>query len=263
MVCMLSKSSSCGVRTRVARTMGVRSIGARAMVVPCRDRYTAHSSRQAVNRCLLPRSPLLVAWARRLSLSQPAAEKLAPEEWVDAYGDYLYRYANSRLRDTNAAEEVVQETFLSGIRYFHQYSGSGSQRGWLMGILRRKIVDFLRTRSRQLQSRSAPEDFDPTSLFFDENGRWKEGALPTIEPNLSVEKDELWQIVKGCLKHLPPGQADVFVLSVMEEMATSEVCRELNITPSNLWVRLHRARLSLAKCVGSKWMMDSGVNGHE
>lgn len=40
---------------------------------------------------------------------------LDPESWVDQYGDYLYRYAVSRLRDPTAAEEVLQETFLAGV----------------------------------------------------------------------------------------------------------------------------------------------------
>ena len=43
--------------------------------------------------------------------------KLSPETWVDEHGDYLYRYAWSRLRDSNAAEEVVQETLLAGVRF--------------------------------------------------------------------------------------------------------------------------------------------------
>ena len=65
-----------------------------------------------------------------------------PELWVDDYGDYLYRYAYSRLRDANAAEEVIQDTFMAGIRYRSQFGGKGSERGWLLCILKRKIVDY-------------------------------------------------------------------------------------------------------------------------
>lgn len=175
-----------------------------------------------------------------------------PEQWVDEYGDYLYRYAMSRLRDPSAAEEVVQDTFLAGIRKQDQFAGTGSQRGWLMGILKRKIIDFVRARSRREQ-RFGEDELDPTALLFDENGRWKAGVLPQIAPDTQVESRELWGVVRECLKHLPAGQADVFVLSVMEEMESDEICKELEITSSNLWVRLHRARLGLAKCVGAKW----------
>ena len=81
-------------------------------------------------------------------LAQPISKTLKPAEWVDQYGDYLYRYAYSRLRDPNAVEEVLQETFLAGIRHHDQFSGRGSERGWLLGILKRKMIDFIRSRAR-------------------------------------------------------------------------------------------------------------------
>ncbi|MFN3190835.1 MAG: sigma-70 family RNA polymerase sigma factor [Aureliella sp.] len=187
-------------------------------------------------------------------------EVLDPEDWVDAYGDDFFRYARSRLRDAAAAEEVVQEAFMAGIRHLNSFAGSGSQRAWLMTILRRKVIDYVRSRNRILEQSWAGET-DPTALLFDENGRWKPGALPKVEPGARLESSELWDVVKGCLEGLPTGQADVFVLSVIDEMETEEICKELDITPSNLWVRLHRARLGLAKCVGTKWFSQSGVTG--
>lgn len=191
-----------------------------------------------------------------MSISQTQAfeKTLDPEDWVDAYGDSFYRFAKSRLRDAGAAEEAVQETFLAGIRYLDKYEGRGSQRAWLMTILRRKVIDHVRSRNKLEQSWAG--ETDPTALLFDENGRWKPGALPQMDPDSRLESRELWAIVKSCLEHLPQGQADVFVLSVMEEMKNQEICKELDISPSNLWVRLHRARLSLAKCVGSKWFSE-------
>lgn len=178
-------------------------------------------------------------------------QKLNPERWVEEYGDYLYRYAYSRLRDANSAEEVVQEAFVAGVRYQHQYKGSGSERGWLLAILKRKIIDFVRRRAKLRQQ--APFEDDPSNHLFDEHGRWNKGMLPDLSPDRNMQARELWQIVRECLTHLPQGQADVFMLSVMEEMDSEEICKQLDITPSNMWVRLHRARLGLAKCVASKW----------
>ncbi len=181
---------------------------------------------------------------------------LDPSQWVDAYGDYLFRYAASRLNDSNAAEEVVQETFLSALKYQDQFAGTGSQRGWLMGILKRKIIDWVRARSRRRTQSLGEDEADPTALLFDENGRWKSGSLPQIGPDMQVESSELWGVVKDCLTRIPQGQADVFMLSVMEEMGSDEICKALGISPSNMWVRLHRARLGLAKCVGTKWFLN-------
>jgi RNA polymerase sigma-70 factor (ECF subfamily) len=77
-----------------------------------------------------------------------------------------------------------------------------------------------------------------------------------MSPDRAMQARELWQVVRACLSSLPQGQADVFTLSVMEELESEEICRQLDISPSNLWVRLHRARLGLAKCVSAKWFRE-------
>ena len=186
-------------------------------------------------------------------------ETVAPEEWVDRFGDYLYRFALLRLRDASEAEEAVQETFLAAIAGLDQFSGSGTQRNWLLSILRRKIIDTMRRRARLNSVAVNQVGFDSVVLLFDRDGKWKPGALPYVAPESPLESRELWQVVQDCLKKLLPSQADVFVLSVIEEMPAERICEELNISLSNLWVRLHRARLGLAKCVASKWhTADSG-----
>lgn len=183
-----------------------------------------------------------------------------PQNWVDEYGDYLFRYANSRLRDANAAEEVVQETFLAGVRYSEQFAGTGSERGWLIGILKRKIIDYVRLRNKHSQASTYEDEHDPSAQMFDAMGKWKPGAINwTPAPDQHLEMKELQSIVNDCLKTLPKGQVDVFVLSVMEDMSSDEICNELKISPSNMWVRMHRARLGLARCVGSKWQIETGV----
>ncbi len=66
-----------------------------------------------------------------------------------------------------------------------------------------------------------------------------------------LEKEEFWEAFRRCLSGLPPRQADVFTMRELDGLSTEEICKELNVTPSNLWVLLHRARLGLAKCLGS------------
>ena len=104
---------------------------------------------------------------------------------------------------------------------------------------------------------------DPSAQMFDAVGNWKASAIKwSPSPSANVEMAELQSIVQECLGNLPQGQADVFVLSVMEEMESEAICRELDISPQNMWVRMHRARLGLAKCVGSKWQVDEKVQNH-
>jgi RNA polymerase sigma-70 factor (TIGR02943 family) len=190
-------------------------------------------------------------------------DQVQPDLWVERYGDYLFRYANSRLRDANAAEEVVQETFLNGIKYLQQYSGKGSQQAWLLGILKRKIVDYVRKRNKHGRAQAFEDEHDPSNQLFDDKGNWKRGEIPwSTAPDRDLESAELWKVVRECMAHLPQGQADVFMLSVMEGMDSEQICKELSITPSNLWVRMHRARLGLAKCVGGQWFSPDEVPNH-
>ncbi len=185
-----------------------------------------------------------------------------PERWVDEYGDYLYRYAWSRLRDETAADEVVQETFLAGIRFQDRFTGEGAERAWLLGILKRKLIDYIRMRNRYDRDGSYEDTNDPSAQLFDQKGNWRADSFAADTPDGQLESKEIWDVVRNCLQHIPKGQADVFLLSVMEEMDSDQICSELDISPSNLWVRLHRARLALAKCVGARWFQDEGMTQH-
>lgn len=183
---------------------------------------------------------------------------LNPDSWVDEYGDYLYRYALSRLRDPEASEEVVQQTFLAALQHLEQFSGRGSERAWLLGILKRKIVDLIRQRSRTSQL-TEEEGRDPLDRMFDRRGNWKPEIRSTLlQPLDSLEREEFWPVLRRCMDGLPVRQADVFMLREMDELETAEICKELAITPSNLWVLLHRARLRLSSCMKRRWNRDNG-----
>lgn len=182
---------------------------------------------------------------------------LDPAAWVDEHGDYLYRYAHSRLRDAEASEEVVQETFVAGLKHVDQFTGSGSERAWLLGILKRKIVDLVRQRSRT-SSLNETDSSDPSEALFDRNGSWRQEIRSTVRHSLdSLEREEFWKILRGCLATIPPRQADVFALREMDERSTEEICKELEISASNLWVLLHRARLQLSICMKGRWLREA------
>ena len=185
-------------------------------------------------------------------------QMLNPAAWVDQYGDYLYRYALSRLRDADAAEEVVQETFVAGLRHVGQYEAKGSERAWLLGILKRKIIDLMRARNRTT-SLATEDSNDPSEALFDRQGNWQDRTRSAVnQPLDSLEREDFWRVLRGCLETLPSRQADVFTLREMDDQTTEEICKELEITASNLWVLLYRARLQLSNCTKSRWQQDLG-----
>jgi len=186
---------------------------------------------------------------------------LDPAEWVNRYGDYLFGYASKRLRDSESAEEAVQETFVSGLRYRDQYAGRGQERAWLLGILKRKIIDAMRARARQRTADSADDDNDISNVLFDHRGHWMgDPRFFGHSPHRRLESQEFWDAFRGCLEGLPRRQADVFSLREIDAKSSEEVCKDLDISPSNLWVLLHRARLRLAHCLKSRWQAEESLS---
>jgi len=180
-----------------------------------------------------------------------------PAEWVDRHGDSLYRYALSRLRDPEAAEEVVQESFVAALHAREQYAGRGSEGAWLLGICKRKVIDHVRRRNRPDSGTGGDPGPDPAEALFDAKGNWRtDPRVLGRRPEETLQREEFWEVFRGCLKRLTQRQADAFTLREVEELASDEICKELSISTSNLWVLLHRARLGLTRCMKShleKW----------
>jgi RNA polymerase sigma-70 factor (ECF subfamily) len=190
------------------------------------------------------------------SAEHVAASRHLPEpgEWLPRYGDALYRYALARLRQPHEAEEAVQETLLAALRAREQFQGRSHPRTWLMGILKRKVVDQLRAAARGARG-SDPDDLD---AWFDARGKWRKPPWGWHDPAASAERAEFWAVVRQCLTRLPARMAAAFTLRTLDDRAATEVCRELAVSPGNLWVLLHRARLQMVRCLDLHWFRAEG-----
>ena len=178
-----------------------------------------------------------------------------PEHWLADHGDYLYQYAYVRLRNRATAEDAVQETFLAGIQSLHRYHGSTPIRYWLRGILRYKVIDILRKQSREITVNDSDNAEILDSLKFKWFGIPNKNPSPwAFDPDKAYEQSEFWEIFYGCLSRLKRVAGIAFTLRELEGLSTEEICKELDMTPNNLWVVLHRARAQLKTCLESKWM---------
>ena len=174
--------------------------------------------------------------------------------WVDEHGDYLFGYVLPRVRDRHVAEEVVQETFLAAVKAIESFRGDSSPRTWLVSLLRRKIADHYRKRSQESEGESI--DFtDPIiDTWFDKKGSWiKWPSRCEMDPAELRERAEFWVVLENCVQALPERLAEAFTLRMMDDREPDEVCKVLSITPTNLWVTLHRARARLRACLESNW----------
>jgi RNA polymerase sigma-70 factor (ECF subfamily) len=182
------------------------------------------------------------------------ADQIDPERWVAEYGDYLFRYAVSRLRDQAAAEDVVQDTFLAAFKNRGSFSGRSAEKTWLVGILKHKIVDFIRKDSREQTYDDAERIDGKLDDFFDRKGHWKAGPSEwTVNPRKAFEQREFWGVLQACLDGLKGRHRTAFVLREMDGVSGEEICNALDVTPTNLWVMLYRAREKLQVCLQEKW----------
>jgi RNA polymerase sigma-70 factor (ECF subfamily) len=178
-----------------------------------------------------------------------------PDLWVDLYGDALYRYALSKVNDTAAAQDLVQETFLAGLHACSRFKGQASVKTWLISILRHKIVDYYRKKTRELPVENMGVLADDSGRFFNKNGHWRlKPGRWTANPVKIYEQKEFLGILYQCLARLPERLARAFVLREMEGLDTDELCKALNITATNSWVMLYRARTALRQCIEVNWL---------
>ncbi|HMC01849.1 MAG TPA: sigma factor, partial [Flavobacteriaceae bacterium] len=61
--------------------------------------------------------------------------QINPNKWIDLYSDYLYNYTISRVNDSNIAKDLVQDTFLAGLKSMKNYKGEATEGTWLISIL--------------------------------------------------------------------------------------------------------------------------------
>ncbi len=179
---------------------------------------------------------------------------LDPAGWVDAHGDYLFRFALVRIRDRDAAEELVQESLLAALTARNSFRGRSSERSWLTAILKRKVADRLRAVVRERAVRDPMPDVWSEARFT-RSGKW---ASPPEEwsnddPSHNLTRADFRAALGGCLDRLPPRLRHAFVLRHMDEQPAGEVCAALGASEANLWVMLHRARLRLWHCLSVNW----------
>lgn len=183
--------------------------------------------------------------------------QVATAQWVESYGDMLYGYALVRVGDESVAQDLVQETFIAALQSRNSFAGQSSEKTWLVGILKHKIMDHFRKRYRGIEKDlEYTEDADMT---FTEKGNWKESLLEFgREVEQDIDNEQLVETLKECILSLPRIQRAVFSLRDLRHLESDEICNLLDITSTNLGVLLHRARQRLRTCLAQKLSREKG-----
>ncbi len=188
-----------------------------------------------------------------MALDHMVEHQLQPEKWVDLYADYLYNYAVSRVSNSEIAKDLVQETFFAGLNSAKNYKGDAAERTWLIAILKRKVIDHYRKINSNKGKAEVRVNYNSNS---DSEGDWLEEQVADpfskLENN-AIENEELGLAIHECIAKLPQKQSQVFTMKTIQGVSTEDICNELGINPSNLWVMIHRARTALMGCLNQNW----------
>ena len=176
-----------------------------------------------------------------------------PVSWVERHGDVLFRFALTRVRDKAVAEDLVQDTLLAAIQGLGSLTRGSSERSWLIGILRHKVLDYFRgcARDRRLWDDSI-EPTDPDANF-DARGHWKAAPGEWGSPERSLEQDEFWATFGLCIDALPQKLKVAFALRELDGIGSEDLAQTLGTTKNNLWVMLSRARQRMRDCLERRW----------
>jgi RNA polymerase sigma-70 factor (ECF subfamily) len=182
--------------------------------------------------------------------------QLNATKWVNEYGDMLYRYALPRVNDSDTAKDLVQETFLSAWHNYGNFKGEISEKNWLFTILKNKIIDHFRKASTRLtESLPGIADTDP---YFDEVEHWTSTSTPRdwqTDLNSAIDRKEFYEVLNKCKAMLKEIQNTVFTMKYLDGLESDDICKVLNITTSNYWVLIHRAKLQLRACLEKNWFL--------
>lgn len=201
-------------------------------------------------------------------MSEPEAEHMRgrsllsdPKEWVAKHGDALFGFALRYVSDRTVAEDLVQECLLGALKAHSSFSGSSSERTWLIGILKNKVMDHFRRSSRETPL-NEPEQLSDTAdtdyiTTGPDVGIWQPNRRPapwSVDPNDPVEQKQFWEHLKQCLDGLDQRLAKVYNMRDIQEIEYDEVCKVLAVTPTNLRVMLYRARKLMRRCLETNWI---------
>lgn len=202
----------------------------------------------------------------RLPLNAAGAARLRPmatfEEQLVEHRVYLIRFARLQLRNDAWAEDAVSETLLAALSRPQSFGNRSQLRTWLVGILKHKVIDLIRSNARLVALPDAQTDGEGDQLdrmAFQADGHFAEPPNDWGDPDKTLQQAQFFQILDACMERLPPALGRIFLMREWMELSTQEICKELALTPTNLYVQLHRARLRLQECLNIHWFGNRGA----
>lgn len=173
----------------------------------------------------------------------------------------LLRLAQLQLRNDTWAEDAVAETLLAAVEALPSYDGKAQLRTWVVGILKHKIIDQFRRSQREISIDAGDEATREERLdeLFTADGHRATAPLDWGDPEEQLSRGQFLAVLQTCLDRLPAPLARAFLLREWLDFETAEVCKELQVTSTNCFVMLYRARVRLRECLDVHWFGAAGA----
>lgn len=174
---------------------------------------------------------------RALAARVVRGEASAAEVLFDQVFDPLYRHACVRLNgDHHAAQDVVSETLLSGLRALRDYRADAALTTWFLRIASRKVIDLKRRRAVRLVSSG---DGGLEAVLCTHRSQTK-------SPLEHLADEETRLVIQEALQSLPSHHREILRWKYFEDTSLRQVALRLNVTTKGVERRLARARSALA-----------------
>ncbi|MGJ8591736.1 MAG: sigma-70 family RNA polymerase sigma factor [Aquaticitalea sp.] len=185
--------------------------------------------------------------------------KTTVEVWVHEYNDALFSWAFYKTSSRETAEDLVQDTFLAAYHKFDSFKGNSQPKTWLFSILNNKVIDYYRLSAKTTKktiSMSEDKGYEITEGFFDANENWKNRSINPIwkQNEELLDNPEFNSVLQNCMNNLPENWNFAITSKYLTDRKADEICQDLNITVSNYWQIVHRAKLFLKNCLELKWV---------
>jgi RNA polymerase sigma-70 factor (ECF subfamily) len=142
-----------------------------------------------------------------------------------------------------------QETLLAALKAAASFAGRSSERTWLTGILKNKLVDWRCQAQRARLIADLGQQDECLAGLYDRAGHWKAGLQEWVGgPAKALERREFWEAFQHCRAH-PRPPARSFSSRLLDDVLAAEICKVLGISATNQWALMPRARVRLWRCL--------------
>jgi len=163
------------------------------------------------------------------------------QDLVKRYEQKLYNFSLRMCRNASDAEDMIQDTFLNVFKYLKNFRHETKFKNWLYKVAASTCI------KKRRKSKFAPDRELSLDEFLPDDEAEKPDSVPewAMLPLDKLLNEELSSVINKTILTLPKKYRVVIILRDIEGFSTAETAQILNLSPPNVKVRLHRARLFL------------------